>query len=165
MLKFYQHLYRRLNHITPLQVDCGELCQKACCRPDLGHGVYLFPGEAQMFQTQADWRTLEDFNGCQVLNCTGDCPRRERPLFCRLFPLWPYLSASGELSLQFYAPMACFCPLIQLKDFSILAPDYLAEVQKIATLLVQQPACRDFLDRLAREIDAYLTGEPWTKLF
>jgi len=44
--ELYKQVYKRLDDVTPLTVDCGELCDKLCCRGDEESGMYLFPGKS-----------------------------------------------------------------------------------------------------------------------
>lgn len=84
-----------LTEVTPLKADCGRLCGAACCLPgEDGEavGMLLFPGEAALYES-ASWAQLlpahyrlGDEPG-QLLVCGGHCPRAERPLACRVFPL------------------------------------------------------------------------------
>ena len=44
----YLQLYKLFDDITPVPVDCGQLCDKACCKGD-DSGMFLFPGEKEVF--------------------------------------------------------------------------------------------------------------------
>jgi hypothetical protein len=149
--------------VTPLLVDCGELCQKACCHPELGQGVYLFPGEEVMFAGKSYWEPIKTIKNRQVVDCDGNCSRKERPLFCRIFPLFPYITPENDLLLTFYSPMHPICPLIKLNDFKILADDYVEAVKKIGKILLKNDDCLKFMKEISREIDA-CEAEPWMKL-
>ena len=47
--EIYTQIYRRLDKVTPLPVDCGRSCGAACCEDnETGTGMYLFPGEEAM---------------------------------------------------------------------------------------------------------------------
>ena len=162
-VQFYSELYERLNEITPLQIDCGELCGSHCCSDEAGEGIFLFPGEEVMFENKPYWGDLIKIDGMDAVQCDGDCPRDERPLACRLFPLFPYLSKDGELEIRFYSPMTLYCPLIKLCDYTMLAPDYLEEVQEIASILADDPACFEFIKKISRDTDKY-ESEPWANL-
>ena len=164
LIEFYSGLYERLNDITPLQIDCGELCGSRCCSREVGEGIFLFPGEAVMFENKSYWGNIKKIKGMDAVVCDGYCPRDERPLVCRLFPLFPYISKEGELELRFYSPMSLYCPLIQLNDYSFFDPDYFDEVQEIAEILSSNPACNDFIRKISCQIDAF-ESQPWTKLF
>ena len=41
----YLQLYRLFDDTTPVPVDCGQLCDSACCKDDDDgdNGMYLFP--------------------------------------------------------------------------------------------------------------------------
>lgn len=164
MREFYQKLYSQLNEITPLQVDCGELCQSACCSLEVGEGIYLFPEEECMFTPQPDWGKIKISNEMKIIECNGHCRRDERPLFCRIFPLFPYIDHTGEMKIIFYSPMNFICPLIKLGEFEMLAPDYLEEVAEISNELAKHPITRPFLEKISREIDEF-RKEPWANLF
>lgn len=163
IIQFYKKLYRLLDEVTPLLVDCGELCQKACCDPKLGQGVYLFPGEEVMFSGKSYWEPIKIISERKIVDCDGNCKRDERPLFCRLFPLFPYLTPENDLLLVFYSPMHPICPLIKLNDFKILADDYIETVKKIGKILLKNDDCLKFMLEISREIDA-CNDEPWMKL-
>ena len=45
----YLQLYRLFDTNTPLPVDCGKLCDCACCKGE-GSGMFLFPGEKEVFK-------------------------------------------------------------------------------------------------------------------
>ena len=45
----YLQLYRLFDENTPLSVDCGRLCNSACCGGD-DSGMLLFPGEKQVYK-------------------------------------------------------------------------------------------------------------------
>lgn len=163
MKAFYKKLYQLLDQITPLLVDCGELCSKRCCQKEIGQGIFLFPDEAGMFAGKPYWQPVQQIEGMEAVSCDGNCPREERPLFCRIFPLFPYLDETGELLLTFYSPFNFICPLVKLEDFSLLAQDYLEALEEVGHLLSQNPDCREFLEKISRRIDAY-EAEPWTAL-
>ena len=97
----YLQLYKLFDEITPVPVDCGELCSKACCMGD-DSGMYLFPGELEVFKLLTpDWAKIEnsDFKythnnktySLPICFCDGSCDRFQRPLACRIFPLTPVL--------------------------------------------------------------------------
>ncbi len=124
----YETLYGMTSGVTPLEGDCGILCGGACCRPDKKNtlGMYLFPGEENIFTGEEDWLEWErrdpaadDFppswrHPVYFVRCTRPCPRERRPLSCRFFPLAPHLLKDGTL-LLIYETMALpyTCPLIE----------------------------------------------------
>lgn len=84
-----------LEGVTPLLADCGRLCAHACCQGDQAdeRGMLLFPGEEAFYETAA-WARMTPLSyelggrRALLLTCAGTCPRAERPLACRLFPLF-----------------------------------------------------------------------------
>ena len=126
----YQKLYDLTSSVTPLQDDCGKLCGSICCRAgeDQALGMYLFPGEECMFTGRENWLRWEmrdpagdDFprswkSPVYFVRCAKPCPREQRPLSCRFFPLSPHLLRDGTLFL-IHETMALpySCPLIEKK--------------------------------------------------
>jgi len=71
--KTYQAIYRLLDKVSPINSDCGALCNSACCCSDSGNnddnnnkdaqesssnleiGMYLLPGEEKLFTRNEDW--------------------------------------------------------------------------------------------------------------
>ena len=91
-----------LSSVTPLAADCGRLCGHACCAGSLNDetGMLLFPGE-EAFYAQAPWARIVPLHytlgasPALLLTCDGRCPRDERPLSCRLFPLFCKVRGEG----------------------------------------------------------------------
>ena len=62
----WRAIYRLLDHVSPIDGDCGKLCGAACCTcgdesaEDLG--IYLYPGEDAIHSRKSDWLewTVED---------------------------------------------------------------------------------------------------------
>lgn len=104
-----------LENRTPLAVDCGQVCGHACCRcqGDEPCGMRLFPGEEALLR-ETEGMTLLPAEGGTLLVCGGRCRRSERPLACRLFPLFPYLDAATGRIRAVYDPRAYrVCPLVR----------------------------------------------------
>lgn len=126
----YKGLYQNTDLITPLEYDCGKLCGSICCQSDQkGHtGVYLLPGEEEMFTGNEDWLRWEmqrpedgDFPPdweypVYFIQCIKPCPRDRRPLSCRFFPLAPHLLRDNTLLLIHETlTLPYLCPLIEKK--------------------------------------------------
>ena len=123
----YLYLYKKLNHRTPLKGNCGVLCGGRCCSDEDCEelGMYLFPGEEELFINEPGFRVEEsefEVNGKKtaILFCDGTCDRRKRPLSCRIFPLFPYVTATGELTVVKDIRSKSVCPLFEadMKEFS-----------------------------------------------
>ena len=129
----YKAIYRLFDRVSPIPSDCGILCDAACCTGDTSAegqemGIYLLPGEEKLFTRKEDWLafTVEDaqdydfpeswsgkvyFVGCKN---PPFCPREQRPLQCRFFPILPHIDEDGALVLilnDVELPYAC--PLIE----------------------------------------------------
>ena len=162
----YTELYRLSHMITPLKGDCGDLCGKVCCLPreDTDLGVYLFPGEEAMFSGQEDWLRWEQRRPAQdnfpaswqaplyFITCLKPCPRANRPLNCRFFPLAPHILGDRTLLLIHETmPLTYTCPLIAHQ--SPLEGDFVHMVGKCWQILLRDPRIRDLvlLDSRERE--------------
>ena len=136
-----RELWGMLDTVTPLLHDCGQRCGAACCARDedgLG-GVHLFPGEAALFAS-VDWARIEPsgwiINGHDVpmLVCGGQCPRHERPLGCRIFPLAPRHS-DGRVGVMMDYRARVICPLARF-GVSATAPDFAEAVLAVFEVLI-----------------------------
>ncbi len=155
----YTYLYKKLNKRTPIKADCGKLCNGRCCSDEECEdmGMYLFPGEEEMFLNECGF-SVEDsefeVNGkkTKILFCDGNCNRRKRPLSCRIFPLFPYVTTTGELKVIKDIRSRSICPLFEadMKDFS---HSFIRGVYHIGKLLSQDSECFDFLFELSRLLD------------
>ncbi len=142
-----------LDTLTPLRQDCGALCGAACCQPDAeaDSGMYLFPGEAALYAT-ADWarvlptRWVVDGAPVPLLVCEGRCPRDQRPLSCRLFPLAPRIQ-NGVLTLRMDPRARPVCPLCS-SGMRGLSPAFVAAAESALTALFAAPEHRAFLAAL-----------------
>ncbi|MFZ5596245.1 MAG: hypothetical protein ACOY31_04445 [Bacillota bacterium] len=160
----FKYLYQLTSGVTPLKTDCGLLCGSVCCRPDSGNtlGVYLFPGEEEIFPGKGDWflRELHDpeeygfpsgwKDPVHFIKCTGPCPREARPLACRFFPLAPHLLTDGTILLihdTIYLPYSC--PLIVNK--TPLEKDFIEAVALSWTMLLEDRRILELVEEDSRE--------------
>ena len=112
----------------------------------------LFPGEAVLLTGLPGFTLLPDENGVLRV-CEGRCDRRNRPLACRFFPLFPPLDAQGRIR-AVYDPRAWrVCPLVREHSHVPLQPAFVRGVRHVGRLLTEDPACREELRRQAAEID------------
>jgi len=143
--KTYQAIYRLLDKVSPLDSDCGILCNSACCcggdnsnstgdaednASDLEIGMYLLPGEEKLFTRKEDWllwniEQAEDYDFpeswrgkvyfVKCKNAPG-CVRELRPIQCRTFPLQPHITKEGVFQLILHSGELRYqCPLIEKK--------------------------------------------------
>ena len=141
-----------LENLTPLKTDCGRLCQGACCRGDDATGMLLFPGEEALYEGCAFARVVEtDFSlgaaPALLLVCDGACDRKNRPLACRLFPLFLKFKADGSTRVGMDARARAVCPLT---DYGVrgLDPRFRQAVRQAYDLLLADEACARYLRAL-----------------
>lgn len=160
--KLYLQIYRILERVTPLKSDCGLLCNKACCDGgDEDLGMYLFPGEELLLSGLGYFRIISTDiqlkNGSNILlaNCDGKCDRKFRPLACRIFPLTPYLTYRGTLTLETDIRAVGICPLAKGKNAPPLQPAFIQAVRQSIRLMSQDPEILSFIETLSHILDEY----------
>ena len=146
--------YERLYHKTPLGFyNCGRLCDGLCCRGDC-KGMWLYPGEEELFADKEGFEVCETEGnyGYPMVICSGECDRAERPLACRIFPLFPIVrEVEGKLTFEVvYDPRANMCPLAAKKE--PLDPSFVKEVRKTARYLAKDKKILDYMLRVSEEI-------------
>ena len=150
----YQKLYHMANSIigdkTPLKKDCGLVCGGACCKGDDDTGMLLFPFEESVLH-------IEEKDGVRLAVCQGKCNRNERPLSCRIFPFFPYVTADGKIRVIPDIRGVNVCPLISHFDEVKFDRGFLYRVKKVGRLLYTDEECRRFLVDTSREIDTLLS--------
>ena len=165
--KTWKAIYRLLDRVCPVPYDCGTLCGAICCCTDSENvGIYLFPGEHQIHDRNADWLEWEtdkasDYNfpdswdgEVYFVNCKNPphCPRKMRPLQCRTFPLVPYIDEDGILSLIWdFDELPYRCPLLEEKpeiDERFYRATYTAWSH-----LVRDPLIYDLVEMDSRRFD------------
>lgn len=166
----YKAIYRLLDRVFPLSMDCGELCGAACCscgdgraldgeEEDFELGIYLYPGEEKLFTRREKWLrwSVEEASDYEFpdswrgkiyfINCTcaPHCPRQMRPLQCRFFPLTPHLTGDGRLNL-ILSPLELpyECPLI--RDRLRLTPAFIRATYTVWTHLIRDPLIFDLVE-------------------
>ena len=162
----YLQLYRLFDNCTPIKADCGQFCDKACCRGD-DCGMYLFPGEKKVFDMlKPDWSKLDfsdleyDFDDkikrTPILFCNGKCDRYQRPLACRIFPLTPYIDKNKKLSIIIDPRAKSMCPLTYDIDISEFDRGFVKNVWRTFNVLSKNKEIYTFLDTYSRQLDEYL---------
>lgn len=159
--ELYERVYKILDKVTPIQSDCGALCGKACCdSPCEDAGMYLFPGEEVMFSELPPWLKIElsDFtygNNKQVLIaiCTNQCQRELRPLACRIFPLTPYMTHNGAMSIKIDARAVPVCPLARQFTSDTLDKHFVDAVVRAFRILAKEKEVQSFVLGISKLID------------
>lgn len=174
--KTYLAIYRLLDRVSPLDTDCGSLCNAACCTcggdsqepegSDFDLGIYLLPGEDKVFTKKEDWlkwtaEYAEDYEFPEswkgkvfFVRCTTppECPRKWRPLQCRFFPLAPHLDEQDHLRLVLHpGDLPYACPL--LRDQLPLNDSFIQATFTVWKRLIKDPLIYDLvrLDSDSRE--------------
>ena len=141
-----------LKNLTPLKTDCGRLCQGACCQGDDTTGMLLFPGEEAFYACCSFARIIPagfELGGMptQLFVCNGTCDRDNRPLACRLFPLFLKFKEEGVTKLRMDVRAKEVCPLT---DYGIKAldPEFKQAVRSAYDILLQDADCAAYLAAL-----------------
>lgn len=143
----YDKIFKIMGTLTPLKVDCGQLCDGACCKGDSKTGMLLFPGE------KSTLTVITDEAGRKLAVCDGTCNRDSRPLSCRIFPFFPTISENGKIFVEPDLRAARLCPLIEHSDEIEFDPKFFNAVKKVGKILAKDDECRRFLEEITAEID------------
>ena len=143
-----------LSALTPLKSDCGRLCEGACCQGDEGTGMLLFPGEDTLYAQCSFGRVIDaDFTlggkTARLFVCEGRCDRKNRPLACRLFPLFLTFRKNGEPKVRMDRRARAVCPLTDY-GMDALDPAFIDAVRSAYDLLLEDEGCAAYL----RDLDA-----------
>lgn len=158
---FYEKIYKMLEDVTPLKVDCGELCNGACCAvTDEITGMYLFPGENVMYKPMPSWGeiheidfTYDDGKSVDLFTCTGTCNRKLRPLSCRIFPLVPYAKRGEDLKIIMDIRGRGMCPLATAMKITDLDSEFVEKVTLAMKLCMKVYDTREFIYSLSESLD------------
>ena len=150
----YKKLYKKANRIigdsTPLKKDCGIICDGACCKGDSDTGMLLFPFEESTL-------TVSEKDGVRLAVCEGHCRRSDRPLSCRIFPFFPYVTKEGRIKVIPDIRGMRVCPLVSNFDDVKFDRAFLWKVKRVGRLLYADESCREFLIETSREMDTFLS--------
>lgn len=150
-IKELEKAYSLLEKSTPLKGDCGRLCDHLCCRGGDGDGMLLFPGEDRLFEGKEGFSLIR--NGERtLLVCKGFCNRKERPLACRLFPLFPLIyEEDGEEKIKVVTdPEFPGCPLASCGIH--LENSFVRNVRLAGKILMRNERQKEFLKQRSSEI-------------
>ena len=111
--KALREAYALLEKATPLgNADCGLACGAVCCTDKTGDSMELFPFEKEIFSSLEGFEVVD--GDVPLVKCNGNCSRNQRPLACRIYPLFPLVvNEDGEEKIRvIYDPRASSaCPL------------------------------------------------------
>ena len=161
--KIYKEAWRLLEKLTPLKVDCGQLCGGACCddggREDAG--MYLFYKEECMYKNMPKYLRIEeseflygdDDERALIAMCSGECERKMRPLACRIFPLAPYKKEGAPLRIIMDPRARSMCPLAKAVRIDELDERFVRAVRLIFLVLIKNKKIKDFVIELSYLMD------------
>ena len=166
----YRAIYRLLDRVSPLDTDCGALCNAACCTSAYEDGeemgIFLLPGEEALHSPDDEWLDWSEESAEELgfpdswpetvnfVHCKTPphCPREKRPIQCRSFPLTPHLNEDGEMSLVYNdLDLPYRCPLID--EQTSLNDSFVQATETVWKHLIRDPRIRDLVreDSIARE--------------
>ncbi len=151
--------YSVLRRVTPLNFDCGKLCNGKCCKGDEKTGMLLFPGERDLIDSDL---TVISKDGCDYAVCNGTCDRNKRPLACRIYPLFPllYINEKGEEDIKIIFDYRADCPLCESEyEFS---KKFIRSVRRTGKYLLLNNETKSFYKDICDELSA--TAELFSKL-
>lgn len=158
-LLIYNRCYALLNNVTPCLSDCGARCGAVCCKDsEAGTGMYLYPGEENMYKALPDWASIEPSGffslgkEVPILSCPGKCDRDLRPLACRIFPLIPYKKSGENMKIIFDPRAAAMCPL-RPEDLTDM---FCEAVTRAMNIVVKTKEGRAFIEDQSTLIDEYV---------
>lgn len=145
-LKLYERAFSVIGERTPLFEDCGVLCGKACCKGDGNTGMRLFPCE------ETSLPVFPTLDGGRLCVCNGTCDRKDRPLGCRIFPLFPILHDDGHISAELDIRGYRVCPLTEHANVVRFSADFRKAVRRAGRILCRDKRIRDYIKEVSEEI-------------
>jgi hypothetical protein len=148
--------YSVLKRYTPLDFDCGRLCNGKCCGGDENTGMLLFPGEEKLIDP--DITVKESDDGTLFAVCEGRCDRNRRPLSCRIYPVFPLIIENdGKEYVEVDFDKRADCPLT--KGDITLNRRFCKAVKRVGKYLLLNEETAAFYRGLSEEISEYIELE------
>ncbi len=136
--------YSVLRKTTPLNFDCGKICNGKCCKGDDKTGMLLFPGEENFIDP--DINVIETKNGDKLAVCDGTCDRNRRPLSCRIYPLFPVvIEEAGANKVKVCFDYRADCPLYIPKPEHEFNKRFLKGVRRVGEYLLLNEETKELL--------------------
>ena len=136
--------YKILENETPLEFDCGKICNGKCCKGDENTGMLLFPGEENLIDENMKIKVTE--NGDKIAVCNGSCNRNKRPLSCRIYPFFPLVKEFKDRKrIKIIFDLRADCPLCSGEyEYN---KEFLRRLKRVGkTLLNNEETKRMYLD-------------------
>ncbi len=143
--------YSILRRITPLDFDCGKICNGKCCKGDEKAGMLLFPGEEKLIDP--DINVIETENGDKLAVCNGTCDRNRRPLSCRIYPLFPVVTNEGSVKVCF--DYRADCPLYMPNPDYKFNKRFIKGVRRVGKYLLLNEETKELLLELSDACNEY----------
>lgn len=142
-----------LERSAPLgRFDCGKLCNGLCCKGDNDTGMWLFPGEKELYKDNPNFTVKEtDGNfGYNMIICNGTCNRSERPLACRIYPFYPKIDGEKVSIIKDLRGISS-CPIIKEE----MKPDlkFLRNMRKAIRYLIRDEETKNYILNMQQEIE------------
>lgn len=159
MTNVFEKTYKILSTCTPLPVDCGQLCDGACCKGEEDAGMLLFPGEETLFLNREGFEIIETeyvlASGfvVKLLLCHAACNREERPLACRIFPLLGFTTEENKIEVRVDPRAVQVCPLAYVGLEEGVTTEFIQKVQKVFEILMKDPLCEEFIKTMTAQLD------------
>ena len=146
--------YSVLRRKTPLDFDCGKICNGKCCKGDEKTGMLLFPGEENLIDPNIN--VIETENGDKLAVCNGTCDRNRRPLSCRIYPFFPAaVNEEGKEIIKVYFDYRADCPLCR-SDFEYeFNKAFIKGVKRVGKYLLLNEETKEFLLELSDACNEY----------
>ena len=142
--------YSILRNVTPLDFDCGKICNGKCCKGDEKTGMLLFPGEEKFIDP--DINIIETEGGNKLAVCNGTCDRNRRPLSCRIYPLFPVVSDQGDMKVLF--DYRASCPLGMSDEYKF-NKRFIKGVRRVGKYLLLNEETKEFYLELSDSCNEY----------
>lgn len=171
MKEYIKNIYKRLDSVSPVDFDCGQLCGEVCCVYDEDENnpeelaIYLLPGEELMYEDNdsfelyyIDAKEIKYPHSWKdkiyLVKCINPpkCNRNIRPIQCRTFPLIPHISKNGKFHLildETEFPYKCAIVNNNIK----LNNDFISETYDVWKKLIQNQLVYDLIDMDSRTRD------------
>lgn len=146
--------YSVLRRTTPLDFDCGKICDGKCCKGDEKTGMLLFPGEEKLIDSNIN--VIETESGDKLAVCNGTCDRNRRPLSCRIYPLFPVVvNEEGRSVVKVCFDYRADCPLCMTDGDYKFNKDFIKAVRRVGKFLLLNEETKAFYLELSDACNEY----------
>ena len=140
--------YSLLRKTTPLDFDCGKICNGKCCKGDNETGMLLLPGEEGLVDPNIN--IIENEHGDKLAVCNGTCDRSRRPLACRIYPLFPLVEKrDGEETIRVCFDYRADCPLTSTKCDYEFNKRFVKAVKRVGKYLLLNDETRAYYEEIS----------------